>query len=137
MGKKEDALTQVPAEARPVDLKTLPLSPGGRSEGTRYKKPQQDCFFLPVAGPKTVARRPAFVSGYLNPLDCKCCRKQDPFQGPKLGSCLTLGNELSKETHVPTKQEILLGKGTWVESRRVREPRRTALPHGLQSQVLW
>ena len=26
-----------------------------------------------------------------------------------------------------TKQEILLGKGTWVESRRVREPRRTAL----------
>ena len=28
-----------------------------------------------------------------------------------------------------TKQEILLGKDTWVESRRVREPRRTA-PHG-------
>ena len=26
-----------------------------------------------------------------------------------------------------TKQEILLGKDTWVESRRVREPRRTAL----------
>ena len=26
-----------------------------------------------------------------------------------------------------TKQEILLGKGAWVESRRVREPRRTAL----------
>jgi len=29
---------------------------------------------------------------------------------------------------VLTKQEILLGKGTWVESSRVREPRRTALP---------
>ena len=40
-----------------------------------------------------------------------CCRKRDPFQGPKLGSCLTLGNELSEETHVLTKQEILLGKG--------------------------
>ena len=39
-------------------------------------------------------------------------RKADPFQGPKLGSCLTLGNELSEETHVLTKQEILLGKGT-------------------------
>ena len=26
-----------------------------------------------------------------------CCRKGDPFQGPKLGSCLTLGNELSEE----------------------------------------
>ena len=32
-----------------------------------------------------------------------------------------------------TKQETLLGKGAWVESRRVREPRRTALPHGLVS----
>ena len=29
-----------------------------------------------------------------------------------------------------TKQEILLGKGTWAESRRVREPRRIALPGG-------
>ena len=32
-----------------------------------------------------------------------------------------------------TKQEVLLGKGTRVESSRVREPRRTALPRGLQS----
>ena len=38
------------------------------------------------------------------------CRKGDPFQGPKLGSCLTLRNELSEETHVRTKQEILLGR---------------------------
>ena len=66
----------------------------------------------------------------------KCCRKRDPFQGPKVGSCLTLGNELSEETHMLTKQEILLGKGTWVESSRVREPRRTALPHGSQCRVL-
>ena len=50
----------------------------------------------------------------------KCCRKGDPFQGPKLGSCLTLGHELSEETHVLTKQEILLGKGTRVESSRVK-----------------
>ena len=69
--------------------------------------------------------------------ECYCCRKADPFQGPKLGSCLTLGNELSEETHALTKQEILLGKGTQVESSRVREPRRTTLPGGLQSQVLW
>ena len=61
-----------------------------------------------------------------------CCRKG----GPKLGSCLTLGNELSKETHVLTKQEILLGKGTQVENSRVTEPRRTALPSGSQSRVL-
>ena len=31
-----------------------------------------------------------------------------------------------------TKQEILLGKGTLVESSGVREPRRTALPRGSQ-----
>ena len=66
-----------------------------------------------------------------------CCRKRDPFQGLKLGSCLTLGNELSEETYVLTKLEILLGKGTRVESSRVRKPRRTALPHGSQSWVLW
>ena len=35
-----------------------------------------------------------------------------------------------------TKQEILLGKGTSVESSRVREPRRTALPHGLGFMVM-
>ena len=53
-----------------------------------------------------------------------CCRKGDPFQGLKMGSCLTLRNELSEETYVLTKQEILLGKGTQVESSRVRKPRR-------------
>ena len=65
-----------------------------------------------------------------------CCRKADPFQGLKLDSCLTLGNELSEEIHLLTKQEILLGKGTRVESRRVKEPG-TALSRGLQSHVLW
>ena len=57
-----------------------------------------------------------------------CCRKVDPFQGPKLGSYLTFGNELSEETHVLTKQETLLGKGTQVESSRVREPRTALFP---------
>ena len=33
----------------------------------------------------------------------------------------------AEETHVLTKQEILLGKSAWAESSRV-EPRRTALP---------
>ena len=35
-----------------------------------------------------------------------------------------------------TKQETLLEKDTRAESSRVREPRRTALPHGSQSLVL-
>ena len=64
-----------------------------------------------------------------------CGRKGDPFQGLKLGS--SLRNELSEETHLLTKQEILLGKGTQVESSRVREPRRTALLYGSQSWVFW
>ena len=42
-----------------------------------------------------------------------------------------LRNELSEETQKLTKQEIFLGRGAWEESRRVREPRRTALPRGL------
>ena len=35
-----------------------------------------------------------------------------------------------------TKQEILLGKGTQVESSRVREYRRTAPPHGSGFMVM-
>ena len=35
-----------------------------------------------------------------------------------------------------TKQEILLRKGTQVESSRVREPRRTDLPHGSGFMVM-
>ena len=45
-----------------------------------------------------------------------CCRKVHLFQGPKLGSCLTLGNELFEETHLLTKQENLLGKGPRVRA---------------------
>ena len=65
-----------------------------------------------------------------------CCRKGDPFQGPKLGCCLTLRKELSEETRADTAR-YFIGKGTRVESSRVREPRRTALPRGSQSRVLW
>ena len=87
-----------------------------------------------VATPWTAAYQAPLSMGFSRQ---ECCRKGDPYQGPKLGSCLTLGNELSEETHVLTKQEILLGKGTRVVSSRVREPRRTVLPHGSQSRVLW
>ena len=40
-----------------------------------------------------------------------CCRKGNPFYDLRVGSYLTLGNELSKETHVLTKQEIFIQKG--------------------------
>ena len=72
------------------------------------------------------------VSFVFNRLLTNCCRKGDPFQG----SCLTLRNEFSEETHKLTKQETLLRRGTWAENKRVREPRRTAWPRGSQSRVL-
>ena len=49
------------------------------------------------------SRHPGFSSRY-------CCRKGDPFQGPKLGSCPTLGNELSEETHADKARDFI-GKG--------------------------
>ena len=39
-----------------------------------------------------------------------CCRKGDPFQGPKLGSCLTLRKELSEETSADKPRDFI-GKG--------------------------
>ena len=60
-------------------------------------------------------------------MEIKELQKGDSFQGPRVSSCLTLGRELSEETHVLTKQETLLGRGGRAESSRVREPRRTAL----------
>lgn len=57
-----------------------------------------------------------------------CCK--NPFQGLKMGSCLTFISDLSEETYVPTKQKAVLGTGAQVESHRVREPRRTAMPCG-------
>ena len=46
----------------------------------------------------------------------RSCRKRNPFQGPRVVSCLTLRNELSEEPHMLRKQEILLR----------RAPRQTA-----------
>ena len=59
-----------------------------------------------------------------------------PIPGPERGLLPNTQKWMSEETHVLTEQEILLGRGTQAESRRVREPRRTALPRGLQSEVL-
>ena len=65
-----------------------------------------------------------------------CCRKGDPFQGPTLGSCLTLRNELSKETHVQTKQETLFGKAPgW--STVGKGTQEDCSASGSQSWVLW
>ena len=49
-----------------------------------------------------------------------CCRKVDPFQDLRVGSCRTLKNALIEETHLLTRQETLLGMDTWVENSIVR-----------------
>ena len=64
-------------------------------------------------------------------------RKGDPLPGPEMGSSVALRNELSEKIYMQTEQEILLGRGARAENSRVREPRRSALPCGWQSWVLW
>ena len=61
---------------------------------------------LPVGLPHPYQQVPAFPA---RPL--WYCRQGDPFQGLRVGSCLTLRNELSEETHVLTELETLLGRG--------------------------
>ena len=63
-------------------------------------------------------------------------RPPPPYRVSRVGSCLTLGKELSEKTRADKARDFI-GKGTQVESSRVREPRRTALPRGSQSRVLW
>ena len=108
-------------------------------EDTRDKKSQLQPLVL-------IPWQASWPLSTLSGQDASCSEEESPPESPfvqeggplpGLGSCLTLGNELSEETHVLTKQEILLGKGARVESRGVREPRRTALSRGLQSRVLW
>ena len=48
----------------------------------------------------------------------KVLQEGDPFQGPRMGSCLTLRNELSRETYMLMKQKALSGRGAQVESSR-------------------
>ena len=48
-------------------------------------------------------------------------RKEDPSQGSRVGSCLTLRNELFEEMQVLTKQDTLLERGAQAESSKVRE----------------
>ena len=94
---------------------------------TQSKKAFLFCVILNHSGIMTVSTlRPYCLQDFV-PTFSLCCRKGDLFQDLKGGSCLKLGNGLSSETHVLTKQETLLERDARVESRRAREPRRTAL----------
>ena len=41
-----------------------------------------------------------------------CCRKGDPFQDPRVSSCLTLGSESSEETTQADEARDFIGEGT-------------------------
>ena len=60
-----------------------------------------------------------------------------PLPGPETGLLSNTQKCIVRADTCADKTRDLLGKGTRVESSRVREPRRTALPRGLQSPVLW
>ena len=61
----------------------------------------------------TVASLEGFVNiskDLLKHLGTELLQEGGPFQGPKLGSCLTLRNELSEETHADKARDFI-GKG--------------------------
>ena len=64
-------------------------------------------------------------------------QEDGPLPGPETGLLPNTQKWIVGETHVLTKQEILLGKGTGVESSRVKEPRRIALPLAHSFQVVF
>ena len=61
---------------------------------------------------------PQSSASRLGPFSLQILQEKGPLQDLSVGFCLTLGNELSKEMHVLTKQETLLGRGAWAESSR-------------------
>ena len=66
-----------------------------------------------------------------------CCRKGDPFQGLKLGSCLTLGNGLSEETHADNARDIIGNECPGGEQEGQGTQENCSAVCGSQSWVLW
>ena len=82
-----------------------------------------------------LAHVPAY--SYLTPWQCpKLLQEGKPLPGPETGLLSNTQKWLSEERHAD-KARCFIGKCTLVETNRVREPRRTALPCGLPSRVLW
>ena len=61
----------------------------------------------------------------------------EPLPGPETGHLSNTWKGIVQGDTCADKARGVIGKGHWVESSRVREPRRTVLPRGLQSRVLW
>ena len=59
--------------------------------------------------------------------ECQCYRKGDPFQGPRVGSCLTLGRVVHGDTQTD-QARAFIGKGH-LGGGQQGEGTSTALPH--------
>ena len=59
-----------------------------------------------------------------------------PLPGPETGLLSNTRKWIVRDTFADKPRDFT-GKGPRVDSSKVREPRRTALPHGPQSRVLW
>ena len=60
-----------------------------------------------------------------------------PLPGPETGLLSNTRKWIVRGDTCADKARDFIGKGTRAESRRLREPRRTALPRGSHSWVLW
>ena len=65
----------------------------------------------------------------------KLLQEGGPLPGPEAGLLFNTRKWFSEERRAD-KARYFIGEGSREESNRVREPRRTALPHGLPSWVL-
>ena len=66
-----------------------------------------------------------------------CCRKGDPFQGLRVGCCFNTRKWIVLGDTRADKARDFTSKGCPGGELEGREPRRSSLPHGPQSRVLW
>ena len=66
-----------------------------------------------------------------------CCRKGDPFQGPKSGLLPNTRKRIVQGDMLADKARDFIGKGRPSREQEGMGTQRTALPHGSQSWVLW
>ena len=64
----------------------------------------------------------------------KCCKEGDPFQGQRVGSCLTLWMSCPRRHVLTTSKKTLLQRGTQAESSRVKGNQENFTACGSQSQ---
>ena len=68
---------------------------------------------------------------------CHLLQERGPLQGPETGLLSNTQKQIVRGDTSADKAREFIGKGRLGREKQVREPRRTVLSHGSQSQVLW